>query len=98
MVRNIVETTNSVGRGMNPVAMAIITSRKEYGPSKGSNKRTPVGNATDLAMGLSFSVDVQFYTICMTRYPSDLTICRLEIVDEDYAFLSSHLEMEIFIS
>ena len=38
----IVETTDSDERGMNPVAMTIINSRKKYWPSLGSNQRPPV--------------------------------------------------------
>ena len=34
----IVETTDSDERGMNPVAMTIISPRKEYSPSRGLNQ------------------------------------------------------------
>ena len=44
----IVETTDSGERGMNPVAMTIINSRKEYWPSRGSNQRPPVLKSTTL--------------------------------------------------
>ena len=38
----VVETMDSGERGMNPVAMTIINSRKEYWPSRASNQRLPV--------------------------------------------------------
>ena len=38
----IVKTTDSSERGMNPVTMTIISPRKEYWPSRGSNQRPPV--------------------------------------------------------
>ena len=38
----IVETADSGERGMNPVAMTIINSRKEYWPRRGSNQWPPV--------------------------------------------------------
>ena len=33
---------DGIERGMNPVAMTIISPRKEYWPSRGSNQRPPV--------------------------------------------------------
>ena len=47
----IFETTDSGERGMNPVAMIIITPQKEYWPSCGSNQRPPILKS-DLAFGL----------------------------------------------
>ena len=42
-------------RGMNPVAMTIINSRKEYWQSQGSNKRPPLFlNTSDRAIELSY--------------------------------------------
>ena len=38
----IVETMDSSERQINPVAVTIINSRKEYWPSRGSNQRPPV--------------------------------------------------------
>ena len=37
-----VESTDRDERGMNPVATTIINGRKEYWPSRESNKRPPV--------------------------------------------------------
>ena len=41
----IVETTDSIERGMNPVAITIINPRKEYWPSQGSNQRSVLQSA-----------------------------------------------------
>ena len=38
----MVETTDSGKRGMNPIAMTIINSRKEYWPRRGSNQQPSV--------------------------------------------------------
>ena len=38
----IVERMDSGERGMNPVAMIIVNSQKEYRPRRGSNQRPPV--------------------------------------------------------
>ena len=35
----MVETMHGDSRGMNPVAMTLVNPRKEYWPSRGSNKR-----------------------------------------------------------
>ena len=40
--KTIVETTDSGERGVNPVAMTLISPRKEYWPSRESNERPPV--------------------------------------------------------
>ena len=50
----MVETTDSCERGMNPVAMTIISPRKEYWPGRRFEPATScsqVRNATDLATG-----------------------------------------------
>ena len=39
-------------RGMNPIAMAIFNSRKEYWPSWGSNQRPPVVKSATLSTEL----------------------------------------------
>ena len=45
----IVETTDSVERGMNPVkAVTVINPRREYWPSRGSTQRPPVFRSTAL--------------------------------------------------
>ena len=44
---DVMTTTDSVERGMNPVAMAIINPWKGYWTSLGSNQRPPVLNITD---------------------------------------------------
>ena len=50
--QNYCRTTDSVERGMNPVAMTIINPRKEYWPSPGSNKRPPVLKSSTLPTDL----------------------------------------------
>ena len=52
----IVETTDSIERGKNPVAMTIINPRKEYWPSRGSNERPPVRKSATLPTELWGSV------------------------------------------
>ena len=52
---NPIETTDSGERGMNPVAMNIISPRKEYWPSRGSNQRPPVLKSATLPTELGGS-------------------------------------------
>ena len=44
----IVEATDRVERGMNPVAMTIVVPQKEYWLSRGSNQRHPVLKSSSL--------------------------------------------------
>ena len=100
---SIVETMDSDERGMNPVAMSIINSRKEYQPSRGSNQLPCVLKsctpAIEYGLGTSCKTGVLIYKSLLTLSQTSpfLRVCRASRLSNEQFFLfptafSTHLE------
>ena len=72
---NVVETTDSGERGIDPVEMTIINSRKEYWPNRVSNQRP-------LYSALTFSQKTKFRLFQNKKKSLQMTISKLLKTEE----------------